>query len=79
MTKITITQDTPVLVAIDISKSRHEVLIAVPDKKRRRRLRECPTFCVTWIWFMLPERSKDENDDDFQGTAGRIAEGLRAA
>ncbi len=38
MTKITITQDTPVLVAIDISKSRHEVLIAIPDKKRRRRL-----------------------------------------
>lgn len=38
MTKITITQDTPVLVAIDISKSRHEVLIAVPDKTRRRRL-----------------------------------------
>ena len=29
-------------------------------------LGECPTFCVTWIWFMLPERSKDENDDDFQ-------------
>ena len=26
------------LVAIDISKHRHEVLIAVPDKKRRRRL-----------------------------------------
>ncbi len=38
MTKITITQDTPVLMAIDISKSQHEVLIAVPDKNRRRRL-----------------------------------------
>jgi transposase len=25
-------------VAIDISKARHEVLIAVPDKRRRRRL-----------------------------------------
>ena len=38
MTEITIAQDAPVLVAIDIAKARHEVLIAVPDKKRRRRL-----------------------------------------
>jgi hypothetical protein len=38
MTVITITQNTPVLVAIDIAKARHEVLIAVPGKKRRRRL-----------------------------------------
>jgi hypothetical protein len=28
---------------------------------------------------MLPERSKDDDDDDFQGTAGRTSEGLRAA
>lgn len=40
---------------------------------------ECPIFCVTGIWFMLPERSKDDDDDDFQGTAGRTSEGLRAA
>ena len=38
MTMITITQNTSVLVAIDIAKARHEVLIAVPGKKRRRRL-----------------------------------------
>jgi putative transposase len=38
---------------------------------------ECPTFCVSVIWSMLPERSKD--DDDFERTAGRVAEGLRAA
>ena len=38
---------------------------------------ECPIFCVSVIWFMLPERSKD--DDDFQGTTGRTSEGLRAA
>lgn len=38
MTDTTIAQTEPVLVAIDISKARHEVLIAVPDKKRRRRL-----------------------------------------
>jgi transposase len=38
MTEITIAQDAPVLVAIDIAKARHEVLIAVPVKKRRRRL-----------------------------------------
>lgn len=37
MTVNTIAQ-TPVLVAIDIAKARHEVLIAVPGKKRRRRL-----------------------------------------
>ena len=41
--------------------------------------RECPIFCVTGIWFMLPERSKDDDDDDFQGTTGRTSEGLRAA
>lgn len=38
MTKITIAQNSPVLVAIDIAKARHEVLISIPDKKRRRRL-----------------------------------------
>jgi len=38
MTDTNITQTAPVLVAIDISKARHEVLIAVPGKKRRRRL-----------------------------------------
>ena len=38
---------------------------------------ECPIFCVTAIWSMLPERSKD--DDHIQGTAGRTTEGLRAA
>jgi hypothetical protein len=37
-TKIIVAQDAPVLVAIDIAKARHEVLIAIPDKKRRRRL-----------------------------------------
>jgi len=40
---------------------------------------ECPIFCVTGAWSMLPERSKDDDDDDFQGTAGRTSEGLRAA
>lgn len=38
---------------------------------------ECPTFCVSVIWFMLPERSKD--DADFERPAGRVAEGLQAA
>lgn len=38
MTDTIIAQTAPVLVAIDISKARHEVLIAVPGKKRRRRL-----------------------------------------
>ena len=41
------------------------------------RAGECPIFCVYVIWSMLPKRSKD--DDDFQGTSGRVAEGLRAA
>ena len=35
---ITIAQKTPVLKAIDIAKARHEVLIAVAGKKRRRGL-----------------------------------------
>jgi transposase len=38
MTVITIAQNAPVLVALDIAKARHDVLIAVPGKKRRRRL-----------------------------------------
>ena len=38
MTEIIVAQNAPVLVAIDIAKARHEVLIAIPDKKRRRRL-----------------------------------------
>ena len=38
MTDTNIAQSEPVLVAIDISEARHEVLIAVPGKKRRRRL-----------------------------------------
>ena len=38
MTKIIVAQDAPVLVAVDIAKARHEVLIAIPDRKRRPRL-----------------------------------------
>jgi len=37
---------------------------------------ECQVFCVWVNGSMLPERSKD--DDDFQRTAGRAAEGLQA-
>ncbi|MDH4541707.1 hypothetical protein CUR85_17665 [Sulfitobacter faviae] len=36
MTDTTIAQAEPVLVAIDIAKAHHEVLIAVPGKKRLR-------------------------------------------
>ena len=35
MTDTTIAQSEPVMVAVDIAKARHEVLIAVPGKKRR--------------------------------------------
>ena len=38
MTDYSIAQIEPVLVAIDISMNRHEVLISIPGKKRRRRL-----------------------------------------
>ena len=38
MTSNSLAQTNPVLVAIDISKARHEVLSAVPGKKRRRRI-----------------------------------------
>ncbi len=37
MTDTTIAQSEPVLVAIDIAKSRHEVLLQIPGTKRRRR------------------------------------------
>lgn len=40
MTDTTIAQAEPILVAIDISKVRRAVLIAIPDKKRRCRLTE---------------------------------------
>jgi len=38
MTDHNITPAAPVLVAIDISKHRHEILIEVPGRKRRQRL-----------------------------------------
>ena len=38
MAKIDYTPDARVLVGIDISKHRHEVLIAIPGKTRRRRM-----------------------------------------
>ncbi len=38
MAKVEHTSDARVLVGIDISKHRHEVLIAAPGKTRRRRL-----------------------------------------
>ena len=38
MTTIGIAQTKTVLAAIDIAKSRHEVLLAIPGKTRRRRL-----------------------------------------
>jgi len=53
------------------------IAIGVNADGRREVLGECPIFCVTALWSMLPERSKD--DDDFQGITGRTAEGLRAA
>jgi hypothetical protein len=37
MAKVEHTADARVLVGIDVSKHRHEVLIAVPGKTRRRR------------------------------------------
>ena len=39
--------------------------------------RECLIFCVSVIWSMLSERSKDY--DNFPRTTGRAFEGLRAA
>ena len=38
MTATIIAQNAPILVAIDIAKARNKVLIAIPGKKRRRRL-----------------------------------------
>jgi hypothetical protein len=38
MTEHKITPDAPIFVAIDTAKHRHEILIEVPGKKRRRRL-----------------------------------------
>ena len=49
------TQNTPdacILVGIDISKNRHEVLIAVPGKTRRRRMGASATAGLSrpWRW-----------------------------
>lgn len=54
MTDHKITPDAPVLVAIDISKHRHEILVEVPGRKRRRRLtiqntREDYQRLITWL------------------------------
>jgi hypothetical protein len=38
MTEIQFIRSVPVLVGIDIAKNRHEVLIEVPGRKRRRRV-----------------------------------------
>lgn len=59
--------------------TRHESVFVFTSERKTRQVGngECPIFCVTALWSMLPERSKD--DDDFQRDAGRIAEGLRAA
>ena len=54
-----------------------EVGVDVGHRRVGRLMRECPIFCVTALWSMLPEGSKD--DDDFQGITGRAFEGLRAA
>ncbi len=42
MTDTSIAQAEPVLVALDIAKARHEVLIAVPGKKRGKKRRRRP-------------------------------------
>ncbi|MDA0321080.1 MAG: hypothetical protein O3A90_17635, partial [Proteobacteria bacterium] len=57
-----------------IGKNFNNINREVPSRKR-----ECPIFCVTGIWSMLSERSKDNDNDNIQGTAGRTSEGLRAA
>ena len=56
-----------------------DALLPVVNRRAfvRELSRECQIFCVSVIWFVLPERSKD--DEDFKGATGRIAEGLRAA
>lgn len=38
MAKVNATTDARILVGIDISKNRHEVLIAIPGKTHRRRM-----------------------------------------
>jgi hypothetical protein len=50
------------LVAIDIAKARHEVLIAIPGKKRRRRvtnlnqLDDFKRLIAKWVSYGLPVR-----------------------
>ena len=61
MTTIIVAQDAPVLVAIDIAKARHEVLIAVPNKKRRRRL----TVLNELDDFTRDARAKPKRSDNF--------------
>jgi len=61
----------------EIEQLLRRALRLILERLERGMKGECPIFCVSVIWFMLPERSKD--DDDFQGITGRTAEGLRAA
>ena len=62
MTETSITQNAPILMAIDIAKARHEVLIAIPAKKRRRRvtilnlLDNFKRLIASWASYGLPVR-----------------------
>ena len=56
--------------------SAEEEAMVVAFRRHTLLPRECPAFCVSVIWSMLPERSQD--DDDLERTAGRAFEGLRA-
>ena len=71
---ITIAQTTPVLVAVDIAKARHEVLISVPGKKRRRRLtilnqlNDFERLVASLTSYDLPVRVAFEATDNYHRT-----------
>ena len=62
MTETSITQNAPILMAIDIAKARHKVLIAIPGKKRHRRviilnqLDDFKRLIASWASYGLPVR-----------------------
>ena len=62
MTETSTALNAPILVAIDIAKARHEVLIAIPGKKRRRRvtnlnqLDDFKRLIAKWVSYGLPVR-----------------------
>ncbi len=73
MTDTIITQSESVLVAIDIAKSRHEVLLQIPGKQHRRRftiLNQLADFNRLIVWVQTKLHDQEVCDFGWNDFAG---------